>query len=92
MSELIINSKLATAGPAHFELQKCPPKENYIKKMLFHPGFKPGTSKIIQTEICSSTTRPRKHHTKHCNEFFMCLIQIELMINSLMMNQLENMS
>ena len=33
MSELIINSKLATAGPGHFELQKYPPKENYMKKI-----------------------------------------------------------
>ena len=32
MSELIIDSKLATAGPGHFKLQKYPPKENYIKK------------------------------------------------------------
>ena len=33
MSEFIINSKLATAGPRHFELQKYPPKENYMKKI-----------------------------------------------------------
>ena len=35
MSELIINSKLATAGPRHFELQKYPPKENYTKNSCF---------------------------------------------------------
>ena len=36
--------------------------------------------------------RPKKQDMKIDNEFFMSMIQIELMINSLMMNQLENMS
>ena len=38
MSELIINSKLATAGPRHFELQNYPPKEKYMKKIAFFTG------------------------------------------------------
>ena len=33
MSELIINSKLATAGPGHFELQKYPPKRKLYEKI-----------------------------------------------------------
>ena len=32
MSELIINSKLATAGRGHFELQKYPPKRKLYEK------------------------------------------------------------
>ena len=39
MSELI-NSKLATAGSGHFELQKYPPKENYVKKIAVSPGIR----------------------------------------------------
>ena len=47
MSKLTINSRLLTAGPGHFELQKYPPKENYMKKITFNPGFEPWTSKIV---------------------------------------------
>ena len=37
MCKLIINSKLATAGLEHFELQKYPLKENYMKKIAVSP-------------------------------------------------------
>ena len=33
MSELIINSKLATAGPGHFELQKYPLKRKLYEEI-----------------------------------------------------------
>ena len=39
-----------------------------------------------------STTRPRNEDMKIDNTFFMSMIQIKLVINSLMMNQFENMS
>jgi len=35
MSELIINSKLASAGPRHFELQKFSPKRKLNEKNSF---------------------------------------------------------
>ena len=45
---LIINTKFATAEPIHFEMQKCPQKENILKKGLFHTGFEPGTTKTTK--------------------------------------------
>ena len=91
MSELIINSKLATAGPGHIELQKYPPKENYIKNSCFYWKLNPGPVNLYQ-EINSSSTGSRKQNMNIDNKFFMSIIHIELMINSLMINQLENMS
>ena len=53
-SKLIINSKLVTAGPWHFELQKYPSKGKLpIQKQLFQSGFEPGTSKIVLYTIVS---------------------------------------
>ena len=39
MSELIINSKLATAGPRHFDLQKYPPKRKLYEKIAVSSGI-----------------------------------------------------
>ena len=39
MSELIINSKLATDEPRHFELQKYPLKENCMRKIAISTGI-----------------------------------------------------
>ena len=40
MGVVMINSKLATAGLRHFELQKYPPKENYMKKIAVSPEIR----------------------------------------------------
>ena len=46
MSELIINSKLATAGPGHFELQKYP-----HKRKLYETRLKTLQSKLADKAI-----------------------------------------
>jgi len=51
--------------------------------------FKPGTNKTVNS---CSTTKLGKQEMKLESEFFMSVIQIDLMINSLMVNQLRNMS
>jgi hypothetical protein len=48
LSELIVNSKLATAGPRHFELQKYPPKRKlYEKNSYFTRDSKLGPQKLL---------------------------------------------
>ena len=92
MSELIINWKLATVGPGHFELQKYPPKRKlYEKVSCLAQDSNLGPLKFLYEVYCS-TSRQRKQDMKFENEFFMSMNQIELMINYLMMNQLENIS
>ena len=39
-SKLIINSKLVTAGPWHFELQKCPPNRKLYEKIAVSTGIR----------------------------------------------------
>ena len=71
MTELIINLKLATAGPRHLELQKYPPKrKSYLKNSYFTWDSNLGPVKL-QFEVYCSTISPTKQHMKLDNEFFM---------------------
>ena len=47
MNELIINSKLSTAGPWHFEMQKYSPKRKLYEIIADLPVIRTETSKIV---------------------------------------------
>ena len=47
MCELLINSKLATAGPGHFELQNYPLEEYCMKNSCFTQDLNLGPLKLL---------------------------------------------
>ena len=79
MSELIINSKLATAGPGHFELQEYPLTGNCMKKLAVSNRIGTQDQKNCNYRAYCSTTKTKKQDLKIDNEFVICMIQIELM-------------
>ena len=59
MNNLIINLKLATAGPGHYELQKYPPKRKLYEKIAVNRGSELEPVRLID-EFYWSTTRPKQ--------------------------------